>query len=149
MDIYEHERLSNITQWGDRSLHHYVWLFCIFQQQMNVSTSSSVVLFVRNDMDVTEHDRLHRSNITQWGDRSLHHYIWLFCIFQQHMNVSTNPTTALFVNEYETQSNITLSMFMLSFSFEISVPFWVLANLCSFIFLWFVNICVIIGDSLI
>ena len=32
---------------------------------MNVSTSSSVVLFVRNDMDVTEHDRLHRSNITQ------------------------------------------------------------------------------------
>ena len=39
------------------------------------------------------------------------------------MNVSTNPTTALFVNEYETQSNITLSMFMLSFSFEISVPF--------------------------
>jgi hypothetical protein len=47
-------------------LSHYVWLFCkIFQQQMNVSAGSSVVLFVRNDMDVTEHDRLHISNITQ------------------------------------------------------------------------------------
>ena len=39
------------------------------------------------------------------------------------MNVSTNPITALFVNEYETQSNITLSMFMLSFSFVIGVCF--------------------------
>ena len=149
MDINEYERLSNITKWGVSSLQQYVWLFCIFQQQMNVSTGSSVVLFIRNDMDATEHDRLHISNITQWGVSSLHQYVWLFCIFLQFMSVSTNPTTALFVNEYEKQSNITLSMFMLSFSFEIGVPFLVLANLCSFIFLWFVNIWVIIGDSLI
>jgi len=46
----------------------------------------------------------------------LHQYVWLFCRFQQLMNVSTNPTTALFVNDYGTQPSITLSMFMLSFS---------------------------------
>ena len=116
MDINEHERLSNITKWGESSLHHYVGLFCIFQQQMNVSTGSSVVLFIRNDMDATEHDRLHIYNITQWGVSSLHQYVWLFCRFQQFMNVSSNPTTALFGNEYGTQPNITLSMFMLLFS---------------------------------